>query len=49
MKQFILMYVIGLHVVESYQFGNKNQAMAKRWELMTSGRYNQGSFKIVER
>ena len=41
-----LTYVIGLTIVQEWRFHSKNLANWKKYDLIETGRYNAGTFKI---
>lgn len=41
-----LTYIIGLTTVQEWRFHSKNLAHYKKFDLIESGRYNMGHFKI---
>jgi hypothetical protein len=43
-----LTYIIGLTTVQSWNFHSKNLANWKKYDLIQTGRFNDGSFKIEQ-
>lgn len=41
-----LTYIIGLTTIQEWRFHSKNLAHYKKFDLIESGRYNMGTFKI---
>lgn len=46
--KYKLTYVIGLTTVQEWRFHSKNLAHWKKWDLIETGRFNDGSFKIEQ-
>lgn len=46
--KYKLTYKIGLAVVQEWTFHSKSLAYWKRMDLIETGRYNMGEFKIEE-
>lgn len=46
--KYKLTYVIGLTIVQEWRFHSKNLAHWKKWDLIETGRFNDGSFKIEQ-
>jgi hypothetical protein len=44
--KYKLTYTIGLTIVQEWIFNSKNLAHYKKWDLIESGRFNMGTFKI---
>ena len=43
-----LTYKIGLAIVQEWKFNSKSLAYWKRMDLIETGRYNMGEFKIEQ-
>jgi len=43
-----LTYIIGLTTVQSWNFHSKNLANWKKYDLIQTGRFNNGTFKIEQ-
>lgn len=43
-----LTYIIGLTTVQSWNFQSKNLANWKKYDLIQTGRFNNGTFKIEQ-
>ena len=44
--KYKLTYTIGLTIVQEWVFNSKNLAHYKKWDLIETGRFNMGHFKI---